>query len=88
MPLTGKRIVNTRATHQSSRFSSLLQNHGAEVIEYPCIAIAPPEDDAPLRRALANRDAFDWLVLTSANTVLALASLLPQPPGTLWVPIL
>ncbi len=77
MPLTAKRIVNTRATHQNSRFTALLQAHGAEVIEYPCIAIAPPEDDAPLRRALASIVAFDWLVLTSANTVLALSALTP-----------
>ncbi|MCX6368881.1 MAG: uroporphyrinogen-III synthase [Armatimonadetes bacterium] len=77
--MTGKRIVNTRATHQNSRFTALLQAQGAEVIEYPCIAIAPPEDDTPLRRALASLDAFDWLVLTSANTVLALSTLLPQP---------
>ena len=75
MPLTGKRIVNTRATHQNSRFSALLQTHGAEVIEYPCIAIVPPENDTPLREALANLAAFDWLVLTSANAVLALAVL-------------
>ncbi|WP_309715755.1 uroporphyrinogen-III synthase [Armatimonas sp.] len=74
MPLTGKRIVNTRATHQNSRFTALLQAQGAEVIEYPCIAIAPPENDAPLRAALADLTRYDWLVLTSANTVLALAA--------------
>ena len=73
--MTGKRIVNTRATHQNSRFTALLQAQGAEVIEYPCIAIAPPENDAPLRAALTDLATFDWLVLTSANTVLALAAL-------------
>jgi uroporphyrinogen-III synthase len=76
--LTGRRIVNTRATHQNSRFSSLLQAQGAEVIEYPCIAIAPPENDALLRAALATLDQFDWLVLTSANTVQTLAALFPE----------
>ena len=75
MAVTGKRIVNTRATHQSSRFTSLLQSQGAAVIEYPCIATVPPEDDRPLREALANLAHFDWLLLTSANTVLALAAL-------------
>lgn len=79
MPLTGKRIVNTRATHQNSRFTALLQAQGAEVVEYPCIAIAPPEDDAPLRAALTDLATFDWLILTSANTVLALAALMPTP---------
>ncbi len=81
MAVTGKRIVNTRATHQNSRFTALLQAQGAEVIEYPCIAIAPPEDDRPLREALANLAHFDWLLLTSANTVLALAALpISLPP--------
>jgi uroporphyrinogen-III synthase len=87
MLLTGKRIVNTRATHQNSRFTALLKAQGAEVIEYPCIAIAPPKDDAPLRAALTDLSSFDWLVLTSANTVLALAAL-PQTlfPVTQRVP--
>ena len=80
MAVTGKRIVNTRATHQSSRFTSLLQSQGAAVIEYPCIATVPPEDDRPLREALANLAHFDWLLLTSANTVLALADSSPLPP--------
>lgn len=79
--MTGKRIVNTRATHQSSRFTALLQSQGAEVIEYPCIATVPPEDDRPLREALANLAHFDWLLLTSANTVLALAESSPLPPA-------
>ncbi|WP_395093965.1 uroporphyrinogen-III synthase [Armatimonas sp.] len=79
--MTGKRIVNTRATHQNSRFTSLLRSQGAEVIEYPCIAIVPPEDDRPLREALANLAYFDWLLLTSANTVLALAESPPLPPA-------
>ena len=83
--MTGKCIVNTRATHQNSRFTALLQGHGAEVIEYPCIAIAPPEDDAPLQNALADLASFDWLVLTSANTVLALAALPSLTIGNIQV---
>ena len=79
--LAGRRIVTTRATHPHSRLSALLKAQGAEVIEYPCIAIAPPENDAPLREALARLDTFDWLVLTSANTVLALVEFCPLPPA-------
>ena len=43
-------------------------------IEYPCIEIAPPEDTAPLDSALRELAAghFDWLLLTSANTVFVL----------------
>jgi len=72
--LAGKRVVNTRATHQAAEFSALLRQHGAMPVEYPCIKIVPPEDtsllDTALRELAAGR--FDWLVLTSANTVFAL----------------
>lgn len=73
MPLTGRRVVNTRATHQLSRLTALLEAHGAEVVEYPCLAIVPPADPEALTRALDS--PYDWLVLTSANTVTALAQL-------------
>ena len=45
-------------------------------ISYPCIAIAPPDDPAELDAALDDLLAgkFDWLVLTSANTVRSLAT--------------
>lgn len=73
--LIGKRIVNTRAVHQAQEFNDLLRARGAVPLDYPCIAIVPPEDsthlDAALRDLIAGR--FDWLVLTSANTVIAIA---------------
>lgn len=72
--LAGKRIVVTRAPHQSSELEHLLHERGAAPLLYPCIDIAPSEDLTPLNTALhaAMDGAFDWLVLTSANTVLAL----------------
>jgi uroporphyrinogen-III synthase len=72
--LVGKRVVNTRAAHQAADFSALLRQHGATPVEYPCIEIAPPEDTRPFEAALQELAAgrFDWLVLTSANTVFAL----------------
>jgi uroporphyrinogen-III synthase len=73
--LAGRRVVVTRAPHQAAELAALLEAEGAEAILYPCIDIAPPEDASPLddglRRAAAGE--FDWLVLTSRNTVLALA---------------
>jgi uroporphyrinogen-III synthase len=73
--LNGKRIVNTRATHQAEELNTLLRKRGAIALDYPCIAIAPPKDigvlDAALFELVAGR--FDWLVLTSANTVFALS---------------
>lgn len=74
-PLAGKRIVNTRAPHQQADFDALLCAQGAEPIAYPCIDIAPPEDTSALDEAIRTAAAggFDWLVLTSRNTVLMLA---------------
>ena len=73
--MNGKRIVVTRALHQAEKLSTLLRQRGAEPLLYPCIAIAPPEDSAFLDSSLlaAARGDFDWLVLTSANTVPILA---------------
>ncbi len=86
--LAGRRVVVTRAPHQAAEFAALLEAHGAEPVLYPCIDIAPPEDASPLddglRRAAAGE--FDWLVLTSRNTVLALSRLLDalgMSPGAL-----
>jgi uroporphyrinogen III methyltransferase/synthase len=52
----------------------LLRQAGAQPLFYPCIAIVPPEDTAELDQALGVVDTFDWLILTSANTVHVLAS--------------
>ncbi|MBZ0276478.1 MAG: uroporphyrinogen-III synthase [Anaerolineae bacterium] len=73
--LDGKRIVNTRAAHQAEALDDLLRERGAVPLDYPCIAIIPPDDCCALDVALADLTAghFDWLVLTSANTVHALA---------------
>lgn len=73
--LDGKRIVNTRAAHQAETLNSLLRERGAVPLDYPCIAIIPPDDSSALDAALSDLIAgcFEWLVLTSANTVHALA---------------
>jgi uroporphyrinogen-III synthase len=73
--LSGKRIVNTRAVHQAEALNALLRAKGAIPLDYPCIAITPPEDSALLDASLIDLVVghFDWLVLTSANTVMAIA---------------
>lgn len=73
--LNGKTIVNTRAVHQAGALNSLLRAQGAVPLDYPCIAIAPPENSAQLDASLAEliNGHFDWLVLTSVNTVFAIA---------------
>ena len=74
-PLAGKRVVVTQAVHQAPELGALLVARGAVPLFYPCIAIEPPEDTTELDTALAAAAAgyYDWLVVTSANTVLVLA---------------
>lgn len=67
--LHGRRIVITRARQQSQELAALLQDTGALPLFYPCIDIVPPEDTTALDESLRTINTFDWLVLTSANTV-------------------
>jgi uroporphyrinogen III methyltransferase/synthase len=67
--LFGKRIVVTRAREQASALSEQLREAGAQPIEYPVIAFAPPEDWAPLDAALKELDGYDWVIFTSVNGV-------------------
>ncbi|HEV2238829.1 MAG TPA: uroporphyrinogen-III synthase [Ktedonobacterales bacterium] len=72
--LTGKRVVVTRAAHQSAELAAALAGYGATPLLYPCLAVLPPADTAPLDAALRQLATFDWLLLTSANAVATVAS--------------
>jgi len=76
LPLAGRRVLVTRSAHQASKLSDGLRALGAEPVEVPVLEIQPPTDLAPLDRALRAIDSpsqsYDWLILTSANTVRAL----------------
>lgn len=69
MPLAGKRVVVTRSADQAGGLSDALRRMGAQVVELPVVAFAPPEDWSGLDLAQANLDTYDWLVFTSANGV-------------------
>jgi uroporphyrinogen-III synthase len=73
--LKGIRVVNTRALHQAGELDKLLQAEGAEILSYPALAIEPVRDPSTLDEAIraAVDGAFEWLVITSSNTVYALA---------------
>lgn len=68
-PLFGKRILVTRAREQSEPFLRMLEEDGAEVIEFPVIEIAPPASFDDLDRAIGSVRDYDWLVFTSVNGV-------------------
>lgn len=73
LPLAGRRVLVTRAAGQASKLSEELRSLGATPVEVPVLEIVPPESFAPLDAALRNLNQYDWLILTSANAVRALA---------------
>jgi uroporphyrinogen-III synthase len=70
-PLAGRRILVTRAAHQAGKLSEGLRASGAEPVEVPVLEILPPGSYDPLDHALQHLYSYDWLILTSANTVRA-----------------
>lgn len=70
-PLSGIRILVTRAKEQGSQFSSLLSKKGAEVLELPVISFEPPSNPGLLNQAIYNLGKYDWIIFTSVNGVKA-----------------
>lgn len=73
LPLAERRVLVTRAAHQAGKLSDGLRALGAEPVEVPMLEIRAPEDLALLDECLQKLDEYDWLILTSANTVRMLA---------------
>ena len=69
-PLAGRRIVVTRP--EAKPLVDELIGLGAEVTLVPLIEIRPADDRRALEGALARLETYDWLILTSVNTVAAL----------------
>jgi uroporphyrinogen-III synthase len=74
LPLVGRRILITRAVHQAGKLSDGLRALGAEPVEVPVLEIRPPDSLEPLDNALRKINSFNWLILTSVNTVNAVAA--------------
>ena len=66
-PLFGKRVIVTRAREQASELKRLLEDSGAQVLQFPTIEIAPPASWDSLDRVIDGK--YDWLVFTSTNGV-------------------
>jgi uroporphyrinogen III methyltransferase/synthase len=65
-PLSGRRVLVTRASEQAGALVRLLEGYGAEVVALPTIRIEPASG-AALDRAADEALGCDWLVFTSAN---------------------
>ncbi len=68
-PLFGKRVVVTRAREQASELKRLLEDAGAEVVQFPTIEITPPASFESLDRVIAAIADYQWLIFTSTNGV-------------------
>jgi uroporphyrinogen III methyltransferase/synthase len=68
-PLSGRKIIVTRAAEQAGEFSSMLEDRGANVLECPTIKLIEPISWLELDTAIGNISRFDWIVFTSVNTV-------------------
>lgn len=66
-PLFGKRVVVTRAREQASELRRMLEDSGAQVLQFPTIEIAPPASWDSLDQVIDSR--YDCLVFTSTNGV-------------------
>lgn len=73
--MVGQRVVITRTRDQASDLREKLEALGAQVLEAPTIQVQPMTQDAQQRvdQALRSLDNYNWLVVTSANGVDALA---------------
>ena len=68
-PLFGKRVVVTRAREQASELKRLLEEAGAQVVQFPTIEIAPPSSYESLDRMIECIGDYQWVIFTSTNGV-------------------
>jgi uroporphyrinogen III methyltransferase/synthase len=70
-PLFGRRVAVTRALQQGGELLHMLAGQGADVVHFPCLAVAPPDDLEALSHAARNLDDYDGVILSSPNGVRA-----------------
>jgi uroporphyrinogen-III synthase len=73
-PLAGRRVLVTRAAHQIGTLSEKLREAGMIPVEVPVLKILPPDSFDDLDAALGRLSKYDWLILTSANSVHAFSN--------------
>ncbi len=68
-PLFGRRVVVTRAREQASDLKRLLEESGAQVLQFPTIEIAPPDSWDSVDAVIDKLAGYQWLIFTSTNGV-------------------
>ncbi|MBI4178115.1 uroporphyrinogen-III C-methyltransferase [bacterium] len=75
-PLRDVPVLVMRPEHQAGRLSGLIRKKGGIVTEYPALKIVLLRPNPRLDRARGRLAAYDWIVLTSGNTVRILSRVL------------
>jgi uroporphyrinogen-III synthase len=70
--LKGKRVVVTRAAEQSIDLVRALKAKGAVAVMLPLVAFGPADNLADLDEGILELNRFDWIFLTSQNSLRAL----------------
>jgi uroporphyrinogen III methyltransferase/synthase len=68
-PLTGRSVAVTRDEEPGEGLAARLELLGARALSWPAVRVGPPEDPAPLMRALESLATYDWIVFTSPRAV-------------------
>ena len=68
-PLLGQRIMVTRTREQASDLVELLEEQGADCLEFATIALQPPDSWQLVDEAIEGLTGFDWLLFTSINAI-------------------
>lgn len=68
-PLFGKKVLITRTRKQASTLVKLLEEEGAETVEFPTIEIVPPGSWDEMDKAIENLGLYNWIIFTSVNGV-------------------
>lgn len=72
LPLHGRIVIVTREEDSDGPLSVALRAQGAQPVCLPLVQHLPPADPAPLKKAIASIQLYDWIVLTSSRGVEAL----------------
>ncbi|WP_157314963.1 uroporphyrinogen-III synthase [Chitinibacter sp. GC72] len=68
-PLASRRLWVTRPAAQAAALSAALAEQGADVLQFPLLEIALPQDAAPLRDALARLADYDLAIFISPSAI-------------------
>ncbi len=69
LPLSGRRILITRARAQAAGLQQRIEESGGEAVLFPTIEIQPASSYEGLDRAIEALASYDWIIFTSVNGV-------------------